>query len=342
MTRRLASAGRRFLFLIRGHSQMKNLNLPAVYTSTTEWPKKIPGGLNFLYANPPCAIWSVAGSKKGQDPNRWKQDPRLQRIRDIFSLVERYRPEVWTWESVCQAFFRGYPFVNHLTRQAHQLGYAATIVLLDAQYLNTPQTRRRFFMVFHRIAIDWEAGRPSFDKTISVQQALRGVKPNPQELKRKIPDRIKRLYPHSNPGEDFNKVFNRVVKVKNFKRDKHGRVTGRPSFLVKRMHLKQPGYTVIGAELLHPTQCRALTTNELAALCGFPKSWDWGAGSGLGNYVARGVCPTVGEWLAKQVARAVKRGAKVDRHQQQIVDYRKAPGRILDVTGKPFHPDQVR
>src|SRR5687768_13498272 len=55
---------------------------------------------DFVFGNPPCAPWSVAG-KKG---DHWKTDPRLETTRGHFGLVEVLRPKVWAWESVLGAF----------------------------------------------------------------------------------------------------------------------------------------------------------------------------------------------------------------------------------------------
>lgn len=304
-----------------------NLKVP-VYVGVDEWPDKLPvRKLDFLYSNPPCAIWSVASGRGGEN---WRKDPRLQRIRDIFALVKQYKPDVWCWESVCQAFSRGREFVEELADEAAKLGYSATYLLIDAAYLGTPQHRKRFFLVLHKVAIDWKV--PAFDESMvmTAGEALRGVKPN-MELITKLSNHVEgRVLKHAKPGELLSRVYDRIFKKP--KLGPRGQKLGRPSFLKRRLDPSQPATTVIGNAMFHPTQNRFLAVNETAALCGFPQSWQWPKSDGY-NLIARGVMPPVGEWLARHVAAAVKRQKKLRKPERWLVDFRAAPGRVLDLKG---------
>jgi site-specific DNA-cytosine methylase len=304
----------------------RNLKLP-VYVGTDQWPEK--ARVNFLYSNPPCAIWSVASGRGG---SLWRSDPRLQRIRDIFGLVDRYKPEVWCWESVCQAFTRGREFVEELADQAKRRGYSATYLLVDAAYLGTPQHRKRFFLVLHRVAIDWEKARPEFGKTIPAGKALRGVKPN-KELLTPINSTLEsRWLKNTKPGHRLQFTYDRLVRKPKI--GARGQKLGRPSFLKRRLDPSGPSTTIIGNALFHPTQHRFLAVNECAALCGFPQSWQWPKTDGY-NLLARGVMPPVGEWLARQVAAAIRRGRRLTKPQRWLVDFRQAPGAIRDALSLP-------
>lgn len=300
----------------------KNLKIP-IYVGKDQWPEKV-GKLDFLYANPPCAIWSTASGRPG---HLWEKDPRLQRIRDIFALVDRYKPYVWCWESVCQAFNRGRPFVEELADEAKKRGYSATYLLVDAAYLGTPQHRKRFFLVLHNIEIDWEKARPDFTKVMTAGQALKGVKPIKELLGKMTPGEAK-ILKHTKPGDKLARVFDRVTK--NPKRGDRGQLLGRPSFLKRRLDPTLPSSTVIGNAIFHPKQDRFLSVNETAALCGFPQSWEWPRSDGY-NLLARGVMPPVGEWLARQVAAGIKRKKRISRPRRFIVDFRQAPGHIYEM-----------
>ncbi len=299
----------------------KNLGIP-IYVGTDQWPEKVKH-LDFLYSNPPCAIWSTASGRPG---HLWDKDPRLQRIRDIFALVDRYKPYVWCWESVCQAFNRGRPFVEELAKEANKRGYSASYVLIDAAYLGTPQHRKRFFLVLHRVKINWEKAKPDFTKIITAGQALKGVKPVKELIGKMTPGELKVLR-HVKPGEKLNHVFNRITKKPKI--GDRGQVLGRPSFLKRRLDPKIPSSTVIGNAIFHPTQDRFLSVNETAALCGFPQTWQWPRSDGY-NLLARGVMPPVGEWLARQVAAAIKKKQSVGKPTKFLVDFRAAPGLIYE------------
>ena len=315
--------------------RVAQLNFPNIqyHTTVDAWPKKMTG-LDFLYANPPCAIWSVASGRGGE---LWKSDPRLQRIRDIFALVEQYRPKVWCWESVCQAFTRGRPFVEELAKQAMAQGYMVTYLLVDAQHLGTPQIRKRFFLVLHRIHIDWAAHKPGFKTLVTVGKALKGVKPRP-ELSVKESERLQRVIKVMKPGENTQGAWERITPEKNRKRNAKGQLAGRPSFLTRRLREDTISGTVIGNHLVHFKDNRHLSTNEAAALCGYPQTWDWG-NKPAHDLVARGVCPPVGEWLASVVAASVTVGKRITKPSRQVVDFRSAPGLIYPVTDLPKQLD---
>jgi site-specific DNA-cytosine methylase len=299
----------------------RNLKVP-IYVGKEQWPDKV-GKLDFLYANPPCAIWSTASGRPG---HLWRQDPRLQRIRDIFNLIDIYHPPVWCWESVCQAFNRGREFVEELADEAKKRGYSATYLLIDAAYLGTPQHRKRFFLVLHNIEIDWKT--PDFTKVMTAGQALRGVKVDKALLSKMTPGEMKILR-HTKPGDKLARVYDRVVKKPKI--GSRGQKLGRPSFLKRRLDPALPSSTVIGNAIFHPKQDRFLAVNETAALCGFPQTWWWPKSDGY-NLLARGVMPPVGEWLARHVAAAVRKKKKI-RPGRWLVDFRQPPGRVVDLHG---------
>ncbi|KKL65998.1 hypothetical protein LCGC14_2149350, partial [marine sediment metagenome] len=51
-----------------------------------------------MYANPPCAPWSAAGSRLGM------ADPRVQFTKNCVELALQLKPEVFVVESVCRAW----------------------------------------------------------------------------------------------------------------------------------------------------------------------------------------------------------------------------------------------
>lgn len=298
-----------------------------VFVGVDDWPAKANKPVHFLYANPPCAIWSVASGRGGDN---WKTDPRLQRIRDIFDLVEQYRPRVWAWESVCQAWTRGSPFVNELILAASKQGYSATTLFIDARWLGAPQIRKRFFLVLHRVAIDWEL--PSFSAPITAGEALRRLpkKVAKEAFQAKLTPEHLKLLRSMKAGDKLRDVFD--AKVRNPKKGPRGQTLGRPSFLVHRLLPDAPSYTVIGCKIIHPTEDRHLSVAENAALCGFPSDYDWSsAGSDGYNQVARGVMPPVGEWLARNVYRAIEKDRRIARPARFYVDLRNPPGVVRTV-----------
>lgn len=309
--------------------EVARANFPGlrVFTSLDAWPETANKRIDFVYANPPCAIWSLAGNRL--DRGDWTKDPRLQRVRDIFGLVERYRPRVWAWESVCPAYEKGRPFVDELIARAAALGYAASCVLIDAQYLRAPQTRKRFFLVLHRVAIDWAAARPDYAlPPVTVGDALKGVKPN--QFQSRIADtpigkQMRKLIAGTPPGGRLAGTFDQVIK--NPVRGPNGKTSGKPSFLAYRIDPTKVAGVVFGDKTFHHLEARHLALNELGAIHGFPPTWDW-VGEHHRLDVQRGVLPPVGEWLARAVAAAIAADRKIRAPITTLVDLRRPPGLI--------------
>jgi len=295
-----------------------------VYTSKEDWHEFRPGDVDFIFANPPCAVWSAAGVNKGEE---WRDDPRLGRIKDIFSLLDKWRPRVWAWESVTGACGRGWPFVKSLIKRAARIGYSATVVFINAKWHGVPQTRRRFFLVLHDVEIPWHL--PSYKEGPSAWETIKGITPNVhmKPFNKTYLSVVRRM----KPGDGYNTVFDRVVPPHARKKNARGQVVGRGAFLTHRMPLEGPASTVVGAQMIHPKEHRMLSVNELAALCGFPVNYNWGEKLGRApGYISRGVCPPVGEWLARCVADGIRADKRLKQPKAFIADLKNAPGVVAE------------
>ena len=128
-----------------------------IYVGFDHWPieqLQMAQPVDLIFTNPPCAAWSPAGFDKKHGTGKWLTDPRVGCARKCFSLLGALRPRVWVWESVVQAYTKGWDFVRDLTVMAIQLGYSVTYLLHNSQYFGVPQIRKRFFMVCHRVPFE--------------------------------------------------------------------------------------------------------------------------------------------------------------------------------------------
>ncbi len=296
------------------------------------WPQKFSKKIDLVYSNPPCAVWSTLGgaSQRGFD---WRLDPRLQRIKDIFALIERYQPKIWTWESVCPAFERGREFVDELVKGAAKQGYAATFVFINARWHGVAQSRKRFFLVLHKVAIDWTA--PSYDEPPHAFDVIKKVKSRRMGTvapKRGTP--LEKLIRVAIPGEPLAKTYDRIFG-KNFPKNDRGQAKGRLARSARRLGLEGHAGAVVSPWLWHPKEARQLSIEEFASLTGFPQDYKWEDGP-LKNVrhdptvrlMARGVMPPVGAWLAENFARAIRAGKKVKTTAASYADFRTPPGRV--------------
>jgi site-specific DNA-cytosine methylase len=307
-----------------------------VHVGYEGWPVRDLAGTDFIYGNPPCACWSGNNPKAAKEAGTgWKTDPRLSCTRQLFSLLTTVRPKVWAWESVCLAPVRGKAFVDELTREAVGAGYSVSYLYHDAQYLGTPQTRKRWFMVCHRV--EFTPTTPDFGKVITAGEALRVVNP-----------RLGRAYDGSSHIR-FDKELPKVPEGMRLRsywekymcppgkqvRKANGQIKGRCGFGHVRLRRDQPAGGTVGYAMVHPTEHRFLHINEVQALAGFPQDFDFGHtsyGAKELDLIARGVCPPVGEWLAADAARAVTTGKAVRRPKVVVYDFRKPGIAPVDVT----------
>lgn len=308
---------RRAGFTVRDHledrpaygKEVIELNLPdvMVHEGHDAWPTDL-GEVDLLYGNPPCAAWS-ANNCKSHQADSWRSDPRVDCTRRHFSLLEVHRPKVWVWESVCQTPAKGRELVEELTSRAVELGYSVTQLYHDAARLGTPQTRRRWFMVAHRVELSFPES--SLLPEITALEALSRVRPvGPPAYDSGKNQRFVPRLPEVPPGarlrtwQEENMVPEGGWKVKE-----NGHLAGRVGFGHVRLRPDRPATATVGYSMIHPVEHRFLSVNEVATLAGFPDGYQF-PGSATGakqlDYIARGVCPPVAEWLARRVREALR------------------------------------
>jgi site-specific DNA-cytosine methylase len=304
-------------------------DLPIYEGGPAAWPLKWPRGADrprFMYANPPCAIWSAASHGR---TCHWTDDPRLQAHRDIFSYaLDVAQVDVLTIESVPPSFTKGREHVDHLIGVAAEKGYSTTIARHDTRWLGVPQSRKRIFYIFHKVEIPWEF--PVFDRPITVRQAFRGL---PKKTRGypvpHISEAVMNLLKLAKPGDSLQRLYQKLHPFPE--RNDRGHKIGSPSFLERRASWDAPA--PVALSLYHPVECRQLNQEELAAICSFPPDYRWprGGQSLISNYMNRGVMPKAGEWLAKNVASALTVGRRLNRPTTAVLDVTQPPGNVYDL-----------
>lgn len=319
-------------FDVKGHCEGPNpyglsvikANMPGlpVYAGFDKWPAT---KVDFVYGNPPCAAWSQ-NNPKSRDG--WQSDARLSCTREHFTMIQATGCKVWVWESVCNAPTRGKEFVDLLTNQALKMGYSVSQVFHDAQYLGCAQTRKRWFMVCHNVEFtpimpDW--------KVIAVTEALKGVVPRGEPASDgKGHIQFIKHWKNIRPGQRLRDYWERSICPED-KRvlTAQGTVKGRCGLGHIKLKPNQPATATVGYAMMHPTKPRFLHVNEVQALAGFPQEYVIDRGSKYGSaeldLIARGVCPPVGEWIAKAAAIAIKKNMPVKVPTTYVYDFRTPP-----------------
>lgn len=300
-------------------------NMPEieVHTDIERWPAEAyRDRVDFVFANPPCAPFSMAGVQplRNRDyahSDKWRQDPRVSCIYNAFDLLHLVRPRVWAFESVQGAYKRGRDLIDELTRDALALGYSATHVLFDGIDVGTPQHRRRFFCVFHQVEIPWEyplRGYPwTEDPPWPTVRDVIGDMPEADLQDHPPLGAFEDLIDITRPGEGFRGAWERRARERwgpeeNWPRNAQGHVKGRPAFSQHRLAWDQiPPTHIGGCHQAHPEEDRWITWQEAAALGGYPPDYVFDAPL-LEKYVImyRAVLPAAGEWLARNVAAGLR------------------------------------
>jgi site-specific DNA-cytosine methylase len=284
-----------------GHkTSIHNLGVD-VYHGPQGWQRAVDLGLvgseedpiDLLFGNPPCAAWSMAGARG----DSWKTDARVDCIRQSFDLFKKVKPRAWVWESVTRAFSAGRDFLDSLSSECNELGYEVNYVLHNAKWHGIPNTRKRFFFVATKNAFSPERHNWSPPESAAdvIKRAVNIVPFVGSD------DRLLWLFDYCHPGGSFKDTFEEVTP--NLEFNHSGRVTGRPSFLYKRMPLSGPGLTFSGAPVGHPTEKRWLSVQECQVMCGFPPDYEFIAKQHVEKLklMARGVMPPVGAWLGRSI-----------------------------------------
>lgn len=110
------------------------------------------GELDLLEGSPPCAAFSTNGVREAGWQKQKDYSERKQRVDDLFGeyvrLIEGLMPRAFIAENVVgltQGVAKGY--LKEIMRDMTSAGYVVQARVLDAQYLNVPQSRRRLIFV---------------------------------------------------------------------------------------------------------------------------------------------------------------------------------------------------
>ena len=285
------------------------LNRPEipVYQLPTPWPWEQYKGVNFIYANPPCSPFSVAGRSIYYGKDNWRTDPRMACHDHCFELAYNLNPDAYCVESVPAAFTRGRELFDRRAEEAMSSGYAVTHLLEDARYFGIPQKRKRYMFIAHKHELvmanrNWQPPVPLLPFLNDLPEAgFFSPFKDPAKLE---------LVKHTPQGRGTRGTWLEL----NPDQDKWQRsatgVKGRPRFCEYRAAPDRPMGAYIGNFVIHPTEHRFLGLEEVKAFCGFPHDWKFHDERKAFSEIARGVLPPVGAWVARSIAQAILSGAR--------------------------------
>lgn len=218
------------------------------------------GELDFLDGSPPCASFSMAGKRNKSWGKVKKYSDSKQRTDDLFyeyiRMVKEIEPKIFIAENVAgliQGKAKGY--FNLFLNEFKKLNYNVKASLLDASYLEVPQSRKRVFVIGVRKDLKKQPSFPKKKKQMIVKPVYDKNYPIEPEALKLSPSYLPYLR-NLKMGEQPQKTF----------------------FNLKRNHLYKPSFTITatygqGACVMHPYEDRHMSIAELKDICSFPQSF---------------------------------------------------------------------
>lgn len=284
-----------------------------------QWPAM---QADMVYGNPRCTGFSTTTSGYPETIHgpfaKCTQD-----IRDLVAYGLRHRIPVICWESVQQAWSTGKPLVDLLVRECAKEGYRVAHLFINAATFDNAQQRKRYFFLAYRAGKNFNIEAPVLrDRHTTVRDVLEPLWDLPT-----------RSYNHNNSRGDYepddwrppnaeeaatiphllwSECFNQFATRGGFddgtvslhyKRMWDERMSDIPFSLhaPRRLHPDRcmPTISSSASNFVHPEHDRFLTVREVAALMGWPLDVT-PAGPKPVFQIAKGICPEVGAWLARQ------------------------------------------
>lgn len=286
-----------------------------------DWPlERFANKVDLVFANPPCAPWSPAGSRLGL------ADPRVQYTRDVAMAALNLSPEFLVIESVPRAWSPtgGQLLYLELAEDFKRHGYGVTILFTNAVLHGTAQSRARFHFIAHTKELRFTMPQLEDADIVTVRKAIADLEDAPDNwagshVRQPYDERALNVVQHLEEGEGWGTGYERAVKK--------GLSAVKGRFVSGRLRYDAPSATIldIGA-LTHPTSNRAITMREAARLCGYPDDfffarpardkW-WG---GMPPEVTQAVMPPVARYLGEVFYNC---GQAVRTPELTVVDWRR-------------------
>lgn len=261
------------------------------------------GELDLLEGSPPCASFSMAGSREKAWGETKKYSDKSQRSDDLFfeysRLVKGLQPKVFIAENV-SGLVRGTAigYFKEILKELRDAGYTVNAKLLDASWLGVPQARQRIIIIGVRNDLVEKYGvTPSFPTPLQPRYSLR----NALELDKEPIT----LDPETGADISLNRyaVGNEYDKLRMGQQSKKYFQLVRPSLDKPVGTLTATGGVVGAAGVKHPLEKRNFTLKELRALSSFPDDFIL-----TGTYAQRWerIGRSVPPFMAKAIGKAIQ------------------------------------
>jgi site-specific DNA-cytosine methylase len=288
---------------------------------------------HFIYANPPCAPWSGANTRKGMTVDVRRKDPRLAMTSLTMETAMALRPRAFALETVARGYSMGREYYDSYAEQWIKLGYGVTYYLTDALLLGVPSTRSRFHFLAHKDELELTDTPNTVANFVprTVSMAVGDLETHFGHLPHHFPKKMSRNAHELCRLTKQGRLLNGTDDEEN--EELQWAVIAcewKPSFLNRRLVWDAPGFTLVNLEQhVHPRRPRFLTWREGLRLAGYPDDFMVAQPQGA----TQAVLPPIGKHIAEIVYNGLESGKKAQR-DLNLIDHRDY--------AKPYRPGKVR
>ncbi|MEN6587788.1 MAG: DNA cytosine methyltransferase, partial [Sulfuricella sp.] len=289
-------------------------------------------GIDLLAGGPPCQAFSVFGQRRGL------HDGRGRMIFEFFRLVDEVRPKAFLMENVrglhsmplipkgaevdepshMQEHTEPGSLLRELIRLFESIGYRVDCYLVNSVNYGAPQIRERLLCIGSRFDVDPAFPLPEFSNRPSDKlppfRTLGDVigkgfgDPDPSMMNFS-PRKLKYLAMVP-PGGNWRNLPEDMQKESM---GKSWYLKGGRSAYWRKLSFDFPSPTVVtmpnhaGTSMCHPTELRALTVGEMAAIQEFPQNWRFvGSATDKCRQIGNAVPPRLGEVAGRVLHQLLK------------------------------------
>ena len=295
-----------------------------INTPAAEWPpaKEMPALMAF--GNPRCTAFSTitSGDRYNESNAHGAWAKQTCDIHELCNYTAGNYDFI-VWESVQQAYKTGRELVDYLVKEVfYPKHYRIAHLFLNAASFGNTQQRKRYFFVAYRDCYRFNIEPPSIspyqdflydaiwsmrDRPTRESQLYNGADDYDYDCYTRLTDDEKHVVPNLPNGWDLGMMakwggYEMLTPKQQLTWD--WRASEMPFSMhgIYRLNWLRPSPTLHSscARWIHPILHRPLTIGELCTIMGWPDGVI-PAGPHPAAQVAKGICPSVGTWLARQV-----------------------------------------
>lgn len=229
--------------------------------------------VDVLEGSPPCASFSMAGSREKAWGREKKYSDSVQRADDLFfeyvRLVRGLKPKVFVAENVT-GLVRGKAigYFKTIMTELRSSGYVVGAKVLDASYLGVPQARQRLILIGVRLDLSQKHNVvPVFPTPMNTRYTLGDILVTNDKRITHDPETNRDITLDAYAlGVEYDKI--RIGQQS----DKYFQLV-RPALNKPIGTITATGGNVGAASVTHPIEKRKFTLGELRALSSFPEDF---------------------------------------------------------------------